>query len=310
MILIIGDLHWSTTPPGSRKNNYEEILKQKLDEILSIAADSSYSAVIFTGDLFHKKGCKVTYKEFQQLLSFLQSFKVPLYCVAGNHDCPSTHIEGTPFGCLIESKALTLLTDSTEIDHIPIRGCQWHPSFDSDPANYIFSDCSIIVTHGMLLQQPLWHTADNIKRKDRGYTLFDEIHHLAPSRYLVINGHVHEPAYSCRKNTHIINAGSIGRTSISQSHHPSVFSFNPTTPTFSVKQIKLQSALPIQDVCNKPIELPSVNKDKVQGAINAISNLSFSEVNLWTYFDAISYRWADPVVSRAREVLEKYLNKG
>lgn len=107
-LLTIGDQHFDSVPPSSRRDDYLASLKAKVEEIRSIAIERGVNGLIWLGDLLHKQdGHRVPYYVTNWLLSYFGSYPGDTinYLAMGNHDVKATpqNWRRQPIGTLVAS---------------------------------------------------------------------------------------------------------------------------------------------------------------------------------------------------------------
>ena len=203
-IIFVGDVHLKGSNPISRKDNYAEVILNKIKFIREYATSIDCSSIIFLGDIFDTVNTSLQY--FSRCLSIFKEFAVhgiDLYTIVGNHDLRYDSMDTlsvTPLGILIESGAIKLL-DSLTIDDVYIQGCH----FPDTPKNNNNVDLySILLLHRFyesgFNEEPI--TKDNMI--SLGYDTY-------------ILGHDHRPYTTIRiedvKDIHVIRPGSLARNS-------------------------------------------------------------------------------------------------
>ena len=116
-IVTAADFHFCDRPPSSRLDDFAEALFRKLDQIIALCLKVEAEALLIPGDLFHiKTASKNSHWLVQRLINrfkALQAKGCQVIAIAGNHDLSYLNLETLekqPFGTLVISGALTLLT--------------------------------------------------------------------------------------------------------------------------------------------------------------------------------------------------------
>ena len=86
--LVFNDPHIDARPPSQKRNDdYEETVFGKLDQILAVAIEHKVSALVCTGDWFHRKSpAQVPHRLVKRLIHWLKKVNLPVLTVVGNHD--------------------------------------------------------------------------------------------------------------------------------------------------------------------------------------------------------------------------------
>lgn len=121
-LLFVGDQHFDSVPPTSRKDNYLESLQLKVQEIRQIAIDQRAHGVLWLGDLLNRQdGHRVPYHITNWLMSYFDSYPkdIPNYLVMGNHDVKANaqNWRRQPIGSLVLSKVVLPLWDDVSSDN-------------------------------------------------------------------------------------------------------------------------------------------------------------------------------------------------
>ena len=86
--VVFNDPHIDARPPSQKRNDdYEETVFDKLDQILAVAIEHGASALVCTGDWFHRKRpSQVPHRLVKRLIRWLKAVNLPVLTVVGNHD--------------------------------------------------------------------------------------------------------------------------------------------------------------------------------------------------------------------------------
>jgi len=228
-ILFFTDSHLrSTTPPG-RIDSYSKSLEKKFEMIHAIKDKEEVDVVLCGGDVFHTPT-----PAFRLLREYIEIFKKlsPIYVVDGSHDkfgYSETTLERTALGIMEAAGVVTLLNrKGVTIDNVHFVGIPHTFDLDTDPKNYFVKkgkeEVLIEVAHGMVVPNKFFGD----------YTLISELETEAD--YLFC-GHYH-PGFNLvkKRNTTIINPGSLGRVNNLQSNRrfPQVVLLNTKTKELQV----------------------------------------------------------------------------
>ena len=83
-LLIIGDIHFRTVSPISRKDNIEDVFKDKFKQISELAVKHEVDAILTTGDIFDK--ARVSNDTLLLAHELIESLPCDLFTNIGNHD--------------------------------------------------------------------------------------------------------------------------------------------------------------------------------------------------------------------------------
>jgi exonuclease SbcD len=264
-ILVVGDLHFRSVNPRARKDNFEEALLKKLNEVGVIASKVDAQALVFAGDLFDSPN--VSLSTVGKLAIFLQSLELDVYAVCGNHDIPAGNRDAilrTPYGLLRE---LGIIQDvDRNYEWIPGVTAGWSDvritgsgydaltdtaeGHDYDCDDRLFSSdkkIHIHVVHSMLLPSapgfPMRHT------------LIDDVETSAD---VIVCGHYHTGfGIIKRKDGKLfINPGALCRLSASEAEmsrtiQVAVIDADQRTGEVSATMIPLISARPADEVLDR-----------------------------------------------------------
>jgi len=86
--LVFNDPHIAARPPTQkRKDDYEDVVFDKLAQICVLSVEHGVDAVVCTGDWFHKKRpTQVPYRLVKRLIRWIKLVNLPMLTVVGNHD--------------------------------------------------------------------------------------------------------------------------------------------------------------------------------------------------------------------------------
>lgn len=112
---VVGDMHLSFTAPVSRKDNFREIVPQKLSDIVKICHFNQVELVVLLGDVFSSPSPH--FSVMHEFVSFLESLSLPVIAIPGNHDVygwSEATLPRTALGVLHRTGSLQVLSPVTE----------------------------------------------------------------------------------------------------------------------------------------------------------------------------------------------------
>ncbi|WP_298858664.1 metallophosphoesterase [uncultured Gimesia sp.] len=222
-VLLIGDPHVEGRVPGFRKDEYPEVVLEKLRWCLKTAQDQNLLPVIL-GDLFHVPRDN----QNSLLCQLINLFDSPVYGIYGNHDCRENQLtEHDTLSILIQAGKYHLLSAETpwrgkmQGQSVIVGGTSWGQKLPRSVEFENEEEDSLIiwVTHHDLIVP--------------GY---EEQGHFKPYEIVgvdyVINGHIHRTLKDVEKGqTTWVTPGNIvrrSRSDASRSHVPSVLKLEVT----------------------------------------------------------------------------------
>lgn len=165
-LLITGDWHYRANPPRARKDDFQETLDAKLQEVGDIARREGAKAVIVPGDIFDSPS--PAYSTLTALESLLWGYgrDMKILTVPGNHDEHAHSLESlerTAYGHITAAVgfARNLSLHPAHNNVVAITGTGFSTSTDNDVLDYLAKSVpgaanglvKIHVAHGMLLER-------------------------------------------------------------------------------------------------------------------------------------------------------------
>lgn len=258
-LLYFTDTHIRGTTPKNRKDNLQETLERKLNEVGQIIKDYNIDYVLHGGDLFDRPDVSISI--VSNFASILNSYNVPIYIISGNHDVyghnPNT-ISRTILGLLDALNVVRIIKENEVIYlnkggvRVQLTGQPYTYNIDHEgyKGEYIVnevspdSDFSIHMVHGMLLNKPFI--------KGVPYTLIDDI--LDTKADITLAGHYHSGFGIVETNNkYFVNPGSLIRITNSLreiERHPKVV-FIELKDSINMKLIPLKTALKGEEVLDR-----------------------------------------------------------
>lgn len=258
-LLYFTDTHIRGTTPKNRKDNLQETLERKLNEVGQIIKDYNIDYVLHGGDLFDRPDVSISI--VSNFASILNSYNVPIYIISGNHDVyghnPNT-IGRTILGLLDALNVVRIIKENEVIYlnkggvRVQLTGQPYTYNIDHEgyKGEYIVNevspdaDFSIHMVHGMLLNKPFI--------KGVPYTLIDDI--LDTKADITLAGHYHSGFGIVETNNkYFVNPGSLIRITNSLreiERHPKVV-FIELKDSINMKLVPLKTALKGEEVLDR-----------------------------------------------------------
>ena len=236
-LLMIGDPHLEGRQPGFRKDDYPQVILDKLAWCLNYARENRLLPVIL-GDLFEKPRDNPNWM-IVRLLEMLQGEVVGLY---GNHDCADPELKDhDSLSLLVKAGRLRLLCEDSPWcgrmngRQVVVGGSSYrkpipkHFACDEDERNGDSPPLVVWLTHHDLV----------IPGYDEGRFKPREL----PGIDLVINGHIHRRLDEVKTGrTRWITPGNISRrkrSDATRDHVPSVLRINVSATSYELTYVEL-----------------------------------------------------------------------
>lgn len=288
--LYFTDSHIRGTNPKSRKDNFLETSKAKLEEVLEITRDREVDYVLHGGDFFDRPDVSISV--INDLADVLNAFEVPIYIISGNHDIyghnPKT-LHRTVLGLLdslgilkiinyqdliLEKDGVTVqVTGTPYVYDIDRRGREDMYVLDHvDPR----ADYAIHLVHGFLMDKKF---LDEVP-----HTLISEIKHTKAD--LTISGHYHNGFKTQEIEGKLFtNPGAIVRVSnsmIEMKRRPKVLIIDADREGLHLEEVYLKTAKPGPEVLDREVIEGHKHKRAQLGEFKEIVNSSgsFERLNL------------------------------
>ena len=261
---VVGDVHISDVAPSTRKDDYRNVVLGKLRFIIDqVNQAGDYQAVLFLGDLFHKKvPFHNSHSMISALIRLFETCSCPIYIIPGNHDIHGnmSTFENQPLNVLIQAGVVRMLTNQDPVlfnwggVSVSLNGTPFSPLLDSKDSATLYNlnhldvaDVKISMFHQMVLPDDKKFFADYINFADLAGVNCD----------VLLCGHYHEgynPSCVYENGKFFVNPGSITRGTAEQANFDK-------TPKFTVLSIdKVNGTCQVQAT---DIEIPHVVSDEV-----------------------------------------------
>ncbi len=237
-ILAIGDPHLESRTPGFRKDDYPEVILEKLRWSFNYAVKEKLLPVIL-GDIFHMPRNNPN----RLLVKFMQILNMEVFAVYGNHDVHENEItEDDSISVISESGKLKILNNENlylvKINNrfVMFGGTSWGEKI---PDNLKIDDLNIDKEKKSDLT--IWFTHHDIKApgyEDKGYINTREILGID----IIVNGHIHRPLDEVKKGKTLwLTPGNISRrtrSDASKTRKPSILRIDIDEKSFSYRKIE------------------------------------------------------------------------
>lgn len=290
-ILFFTDTHIRGTTPRNRKDNIQQTLKMKFEEVGKIIKDYNIDYVLHGGDLFDRPDTSISI--VSNFASILKDYNVPIYIISGNHDVfahnPKT--VGKTFLSLLDALNVIRIIKANEIIYLNKAGIKvqltgqpytYNIDQDNNKEGYIVNeinsdvDYAIHMVHGMLLDKPF---IDGIP-----YTLIDDI--LDTKADITLAGHYHSGfGIINMKNKYFVNPGSLIRitNSLREIERKPQVAIIDLDEKIDIKLITLKSAKDGKEILDrKEIENNIFKEERLfdfKQSINETINFDKLEIN-------------------------------
>lgn len=256
--LFLTDTHIRGTAPRSRKDNFIETVKRKLQEVGKISEENNVDYILHGGDWFDRPD--ISPAIVREIAVIVKNFMKPVLTIAGNHDMfgqnPETLsrtmlglLEGTGVVRLIDYEDLIILDDGKT--KVQLTGKPYRFDIDGEEFKkyYIVRknkkiDYAINIVHGMLLDRPFINGVQ--------YTLLKDISDTEAD--ITLSGHYHTGFGIKRiEGRYYANPGSLVRITRYMSEierTPKVILID-MDKEIKIKEIELKSALPGEEVLDR-----------------------------------------------------------
>lgn len=247
-ILFIGDPHLASRPPGFRKDDYPQVILEKLRWCLAYAKEHDLLPVLL-GDLFDFPRDNATWM-IVQLLAMLDNQTLAVY---GNHDCKeNTLSDNDTLSILVHAKKLRLLSPENPwigtINDRPIliAGTCWGQPLPKtfDPQPHL---SGLSTQHSALV---FWITHHDLHFPGYEESARFDCREIAGVN-VVVNGHIHRDLGRVQSGKTLwINPGNItrvARSDASRAHVPSVLRADVAADSFALSRVPVPHS-PYDDV--------------------------------------------------------------
>lgn len=311
-LLCMGDLHYRSGTPRSRKDDYVRALMDKMDQILRIGQEHDCLALLQPGDFFDTAHSKFWLVR-EVLLKHIRNGP-PVLAVLGQHDqrYHTTPREDTPIGLLEAAGAVKIMGSKPHlalpISYAPHRttpqpkqrprsglrgslkrlvvvyGASWGDDIPAPApsSGYKATDVvNVLLIHRMVIKkEKLWPGQEDPERASA-------LLRKHPEYDLIVCGDNHHFFTESMGKRHLVNCGSLMRSNVDQaSHRPSVVLYNAAKR--SIRRIELNVA-PAEDVLT--VETAEADKERradLDAFIEQIQSNTTPELNFLSVLRSMS----------------------
>lgn len=280
--LYFQDGHFKGRNSQNRLGNYFEDMLLKLDEIISIAKENKCDCLIDGGDMFESD--KPSYSVLDAVADKIESSKIHMYSLFGNHTMTCGHIENS------QASGLAHLIKRSKYFHLLQDLCVVDGESDINEASLIGIDYEYGIEDKLKDKGIKFKNNDDWKiafvhALVTPKKFFDSVAHVTPNEIktnadLVLVSHYHQPYQKQVKNTMFLDIGCLGRDNIDEANiKPSVLLVDTDKRKYDI--IPLKSAKPGHEIfdLSKYEELKG-NKKNIKEFLNSLKDINFQTLDL------------------------------
>lgn len=252
-IIFVGDVHLKGSSPISRKDDYPEVILNKLLYIADCAEELDCKYIFFLGDIFDTVNTSIQY--FSHALGVFKSIRdkgIELYTIVGNHDIRYNSMDSfpyTPLGILVNSGIMKLLDEIIIDDDIYIKGFHYPNEITPNRHDDLYS---IVLLHRF------YESGFNEVPVTR-----EDVINLGYDSYIL--GHDHRPyitqdIYDDGRNIKVIRTGSVARNSSDQYNRmrkPRFLIFDTESKEYTYQEVQSENGIDV--FFEQQIEAPMVS---------------------------------------------------
>ena len=302
-MVLLSDLHLSNHKFISRLDNIENVQYEKLEYFLNYAKKNN-AIILQAGDWHDVPRSHVILLREVRLL---EKYKVPIYCVFGQHDQYYRSKKYTSLSILAAAGYVVILSEKPMVlddghKAVHVYGCGYGE--DEIPKVVLKQATNVLVAHRMVIAKRMWPGQEDYELADRFLIKHADFDLVLCGDAHVVRGFVHH-----RKDTGsiICNTGPMVRKSVDLwDHEPGFFVYDTETKGMEWKFIPHEP--PEKCMTRKHIERTEENNDMlrdfIEAANNDIETGSFFEDNL-TEFIKVNSIEKEVVDVMSKEMEEK-----
>lgn len=263
--LCTGDWHLTDKKSKNRVlflDSYLEDMMTKIDWIFDTAEEHKCEWILQPGDFFNSFKANDFLKQY--MINYLKDKKIKIVTIYGQHDLRfhSSDKRNTPLQVLNSANALDVMGNEQPMI-IPadprtmpifIYGCSWNeeiPKVADTPGIHI------LLIHRMIVREKLWEAQTD-------HTFVNILFRKCQEFNLMVCGDNHQNFAYSDGDRHLVNCGSLMRTSIDQEEHePYVYIYD--TETNKCEGIPIPVS-PFAKVINKEIAIKEKENNKMMEA--------------------------------------------
>ncbi len=249
-LAILGDLHIRSTAPENRIDNYKESLFEKLKFVFNIAYEHT---VLLPGDVFD--GPNQSNAMLIECIELLRNKEI--HAIYGQHDMKFRTIGNTALDVLIASEIVENEPLCKLAKSVFLYSCSYNesvPEITTDGFN-------ILLLHEMVIEEKLWDAQTDYKWANTllRRTKFD----------LIASGDNHRSFFIDYKGKHLINCGSLMRSSKDQiNHKPCYVIYDTDRREYKVYYIPVKPASEVFDM--QKIEIEKKRDEKLAAFVDGL----------------------------------------
>jgi len=314
-IIFVGDVHLSERNPLARRDDYNEAILKKLEQVYALALEQKVSAVVFLGDMFHLKApSKNSFKLVNRLVKYLRRFwraNIPVILLVGNHDLmygDLASIPRQPIGILREMDGIfTNLRLGAEGMDINLTGLDFSNEPMDKQLEYIQSipriaKYNVVCVHTNIVSGDTLFKEAGIKLDEITNTNID----------LIVNGHIHFPTIIGHNKSDIIyvqpgaiSRGTLDTENLSRDVNIVMIGFDENGIKHKVIKLDIEPAEKVFDLTKRRSEKEV--SSKVESFVESLSQ--FANVKA-TGDDFISFLAQMDLDNNVKELVTDYLSGG
>ena len=255
-LVILGDLHIRSSNPENRIDNYKEAMFNKIKYIYEcgdVLLKEREFVSLQPGDFFDNP-----VQSNAMLTDCFSLFEhANLHSIYGQHDLKFRNKGNTALDVLIAGGIVKNSEQTTLSESVFLYSCSYNETIPEIKTKGF----NILMIHKMIVEEKLWEGqveyewANTILRR----TKFD----------LIVSGDNHQSFFVEHKGRHLINCGSLMRTTKAQiNHKPCYVVYNTDTMKYSIKYIPVQPAEEVFDM--QKIELEKERDEKLIAFVDGL----------------------------------------
>lgn len=279
--IFFTDAHAKGVNSTNRKGDYFADWLIKFEEMLQIAQKEGVEAIIDGGDMLDT--AEPSYRIVDSILDLIEQYKIPFYCLYGNHAMRYRSTENSRYTGLAHmfkrSQYVHHLSNFSSFD-IALEAFEYSHTIEEDiNRDGIFvtderkegdsNRWKIAVVHAMIMDKPFFKDVSHCVCKD-----------IKTDADLILLGHYHHPFKVVTDTTEFLNVGSFGRNSINEMNiKPSIVLLDSEDRSYKI--IELKTAKPGEEIFDKEkYNEKKENKKTIEEFLEAMKNTDVQGMDL------------------------------